>query len=138
MNQRRVWRWSGAAAGLVLALILCAYGFLRGGAPKLDGDVALAGLAADVTVTRDGLGVPTITAASHLDEARALGFLHAQDRFFQMDLMRRLAAGELSELVGSAAVDFDKQHRLYRLRTVAQQVLARATPRQREALQAYS
>lgn len=138
MNQRRVWAWIGTAAGLVLAQLLCAYGFLRGGAPKLDGSVALAGLSAEVTVTRDGFGVPSIAAASHLDETRTLGFLHAQDRFFQMDLMRRLAAGELSELVGSAALDFDKQHRLYRLRAVARQVLARATPRQREALQAYS
>ncbi len=136
--KRRALRWGLGTVGVLLALTLLAYGFLRGGAPRLDGSVKLGGLSAPVTVTRDALGVPTITAADHADAARALGFLHAQDRFFQMDLMRRLAAGELSALVGAAAVEFDEQHRLFRLRETAKQVLARATPAQRSVLQAYA
>ena len=60
------------------------------------------GLASPVTVDRDSLGIPTISAASRIDAARALGFVHAQDRFFQMDLQRRQPAGELSALVGAA------------------------------------
>jgi penicillin amidase len=134
----RLLRWSGAVIGLVLVLVLLVYGFLRGGAPRLDGEVGLKGLSAQVQVTRDALGMPSISAANRLDAMRALGFLHAQDRFFQMDLMRRLAAGELSELVGPAAVDFDKRHRLFRLRALAKQQLAQATPAQRASVQAYT
>lgn len=134
----RVLRWGGALVSLVAVLVLLVYGFLRGGAPRLDGEQPLKGLSAEVLVTRDALGVPSVTAKSRLDALRALGFLHAQDRFFQMDLMRRVAAGELSALVGSAAVEFDKHHRLFRLRALAEASLARATPFQRDALQAYS
>ena len=64
----------------------------------VDGTLTLAGLSAAVTVERDQLGVPTITAETRANAARALGFLHAQDRFFRMDLQRRQEAGELSEL----------------------------------------
>ncbi|HEX2668048.1 MAG TPA: penicillin acylase family protein [Gammaproteobacteria bacterium] len=135
---RRALRWGGYLAVLVVVLLLLVYGFLRGGAPRLDGELRLKGFASEVRVTRDALGVPSIAAQQRLDAIRALGFLHAQDRFFQMDLMRRLAAGELSELVGGAAVDFDKRHRLFRLRAVAQDVLAHATPEQRAGLAAYS
>ena len=117
--------------GLLLLVVITAYGLLHASAPQLDGKVKLTGLSASVTVTRDTLGVPGIDAHTRLDAVRALGFLHAQDRFFQMDLMRRLAAGELSELVGPAALEVDKQHRLFRLRAVAQQVVAQATPGQR-------
>lgn len=134
----RLLRWGGAVLGLVVVLALLGYGFLRGGAPRLDGAVSLKGLSAEVHVTRDGLGMPSIDAANRLDAMRALGFLHAQDRFFQMDLMRRLAAGELSELVGSVAEGTDKQHRLFRLRALAKQQLQQATPVQRAIVQAYT
>ncbi|MGH8278000.1 MAG: penicillin acylase family protein [Gammaproteobacteria bacterium] len=121
-----------------IAALLAAVVFLRGSAPQLDGTVKLAGLSAPVMVTRDALGVPTITAANADDMARVLGFLHAQDRFFQMDLLRRLAGGELAALVGPAAVKVDEEHRLFRLRAVAEQVLARDTPGQRALLRAYA
>ncbi len=134
----RVLKWVGAVVVLFLLLLLLAYGFLRGAAPRLDGQVALAGLSAPVTVTRDSLGVPAISGANRVDVARALGFLHAQDRFFQMDILRRVAAGELTELVGAAALDVDKRDRLFRLRDVAKQVVAAATPEQRAMLEAYS
>ncbi len=131
----------GLGAGLVILVLLAiiaGFLFLRGSAPQLDGTVKLAGLTAPVTVTRDRLGVPTITASNRLDVARALGFLHAQDRFFQMDLMRRLAAGELAALVGPAALPVDERHRLFRLRAVAREVLARVTPEQRALIDAYT
>lgn len=123
---------------LALLTVLGGWLFLRGSAPRLDGQLAIAGLHAPVTVTRDSLGVPVIQAANRQDAARVLGFLHAQDRFFEMDLMRRLAAGELSALVGPGALNLDKAHRLYRLRSVAQQVVAEATPKQRAFLTAYA
>lgn len=131
-------KWLVAVAAALLLLLLGAYGFLRGAAPRLDGQVALKGLSAPVTVTRDALGVPAVTGANRVDVARALGFLHAQDRFFQMDIQRRVAAGELSALVGGAALGLDRDNRLFRLRSVAEQVLARATPAQRALLDAYS
>ena len=80
--------------------------------PATDGSLSLAGLTQPVTVTRDGLGVPTIRAQSRLDLARATGFVHAQERFFQMDLQRRQPAGELSALVGAVALPVDREMRV--------------------------
>ncbi|WP_139369281.1 penicillin acylase family protein, partial [Xanthomonas axonopodis] len=80
---------------LVLAASLGLYLLMRGSLPQLDGDSALSGLAAPVSVQRDRLGVVTIDAANQLDAMRALGYVHAQERYFEMDLMRRAPAGEL-------------------------------------------
>src|SRR6185295_5713280 len=94
---------------LVLVAVLAAAaafwvrGELRASLPRLDGERRLPGLSAPVTIARDALGIPSIAGATREDVARATGFLHAQDRFFQMDLSRRRAAGELSALVGLAA-----------------------------------
>ncbi len=128
---------------LILILVLAGGGLwvrseVRASLPRLDGELKLAGLSAPVTVERDALGVPTIRAASRADVARALGFLHAQDRFFQMDLMRRSAAGELSALFGAVAIDADRQTRVHRFRHVAGQVLARADPEERKIFTAYA
>ena len=111
---------------------------LRASLPQLDGRLAVAGLDAPVTVTRDALGIPTITGTSRADVARATGFLHAQDRFFQMDLARRQAAGELSELVGAAALDADRQFRIHRFRAIAERALASADAEWRAVLDAYT
>src|SRR5690349_1500657 len=86
---------------------------LRASLPALDGRLRLSGLSAPVAIERDGLGVPWIRGRSRDDVARATGFLHAQERFFQMDLARRRAAGELAELVGSRAVPLDREIRLH-------------------------
>ncbi len=125
---------------LVLAGAAAAWGWwqMRGSLPQLDGTRVLAGLGAPVKIERDALGVPTITGATRADVARATGFLHAQDRFFQMDLLRRRGAGELSELFGPAAVEFDKGARLHGFRPLATKVLARATPEERALVQAYT
>ncbi|HJS74969.1 MAG TPA: penicillin acylase family protein, partial [Vicinamibacteria bacterium] len=100
---------------------------LTGSLPDVDGEVLLEGLAAPVAVDRDASGVPTIRAETRLDLARALGFVHAQERFFQMDLMRRRAAGELSELLGPSMLDVDRYHRVHRMRPRAERVLERAS-----------
>lgn len=135
---RRALRWVVGTAAILLLLLFATYGFLRASAPRLDGRFALTGLSAEVTVSRDALGVPTLTGASQRDVVRALGYLHAQDRFFEMDLLRRSAAGELSDLFGPIAVGVDKQHRLFRLRAVAAEVLARASPAERDLVTAYT
>src|SRR5258708_11030284 len=99
------------------------YGFLRCSLAILDGDVRGNGLTAPVTVTRDALGIPTITAGNRLDAAYVTGYLHGQDRFFQMDLLRRVAAGGLSGLFGPRAPAIDRRHRLHRLRPRAPRLL---------------
>jgi penicillin G amidase len=111
---------------------------VRGSLPLLDGEVALPGLSATVTVDRDVLGVPTVTGKTRSDVARVTGFLHGQDRFFQMDLMRRLAAGELSGLVGQYALDLDKDRRRHQLRAAARSWVANANSEELEILEAYS
>ena len=106
--------------------------------PPLDGDVVLPGLQAPATIARDAIGVPTITARSRVDLARAIGFAHAQDRFFQMDLQRRQPAGELAALVGAAAVSADRRQRVHGFRDVARRALALAPPGYRAELEAYA
>jgi penicillin G amidase len=128
-------------AALVLIVVLLGAWFvwqMKRSLPLLDGNLALAGLTQAVTVERDTLGVPTIRAATHLDVVRALGFLHAQERFFQMDLSRRRAAGELAGLVGKAAVPLDRAARIHGFRTVAQASFTQLSAVQRATLEAYA
>ena len=111
---------------------------LRASLPDVSGEIVVEGLGTPVTVERDALGVVTIRATSRLDEARALGFVHAQERFFQMDLMRRAAAGELSGLVGEQALEIDRARRPHRLRDVVERALETALPEYRAVLEAYA
>ena len=122
----------------VAAAVLWGRAQLHGSLPQLDGAHRLPGLAADVRVTRDGLGVPTIHAGSRADAARATGFLHAQDRFFQMDLSRRRAAGELAALVGPRAVVADRELRIHRFRAQALRALTLLSAEDREVLEVYT
>ncbi len=125
---------------LLAAVALCAFGLwwlLRGSLPQLDGNTALVGLAAPVSIARDADGTVTIDALSETDALRALGYVHAQERYFEMDLMRRSAAGELSALVGPAALEVDRQHRLHRLRARVQREMATIAGEQRAQLDAY-
>jgi penicillin amidase len=127
-----------AVALIVIVAAASAWLTLRASVPRLAGSVALTGLQAEASVQRDALGVATIHAKSQLDAARALGFVHAQERFFEMDLMRRLAAGELSELFGKVALDADKTHRPFRMRARAVETLASLSDGDRVLLQAYA
>jgi len=103
----------------LLAAGLWGYGQVRGSLPILNGSATVDGLAATVRVERDAMGIVTITARDTDDLYRALGFVHAQERFFQMDLLRRRAAGELSALVGEGALPLDRRHRVHRMRSRA-------------------
>lgn len=126
---------------LLLAVLLAAAGGwwrIRGSLPQLDGSLAVPGLAAPVTVARDALGIPTVTGKTRADVARATGFVHAQDRFFQMDILRRAGAGELSEIFGEAALGVDRAHRLHGFRRLAEKVLAALPADQRALLEAYT
>jgi len=135
-------RWSIRLA-LILILVIVALGFwthhlLEKSLPQLDGSTHLPGLSSSVTVERDNLGVPTIHGKTRIDIARALGFIHAQDRFFQMDLTRRRSAGELAELFGKRAIAIDKAARRNEFRTLAKNVLLNASKEERDIVEAYT
>src|SRR6185369_9204484 len=135
----RALRWIAAVVlGVAVAGACYAYLRLRASLPLLDGTATLARLGGEVVVERDVLGVPTVRGASRLDVARASGFLHAQDRFFQMDLLRRRAAGELAELFGPIALEVDRKTRRHRFRAVAARVLDLLPARARALLEAYT
>ena len=101
---------------LAALIVMAAYFTLRASLPRLDGEQKLSSLSLPVTVARDALGTVSITASQAPDAMRALGFAHAQERFFEMDLTRRSAAGELSALFGAATLAMDKDKRRHRLR----------------------
>jgi penicillin amidase len=130
------------AGGILLGAILSAAVFvwltLRASLPTLDGSASFPGLAARVSIERDAAGVPTITAANRIDLARGLGYVHGQDRYFQMDLLRRAAAGELSALFGPSLLPADRQLRLHQFRGVARDVVASLDEPTRALLDAYA
>lgn len=127
---------------LLVVLVLVGAGwitrYLNGSLAPLEGDQLLSGLEAEVLVERDAQGIPTITAASRADTAYALGVLHAQERFFQMDLLRRNAAGELSELVGTDAINHDSRIRIHQFRKRAEQALTEVGVEEAKLLNAYT
>lgn len=127
------------ATGLLIAvlLILIAALLLRASLPQYDGEATLAGLSAPVFIDRDALGSVTFKGESRLDLALAMGYVHAQERFFEMDLMRRQAAGELSELFGAASLAHDRKARAFRMRARATTVLQQLPETQLELLDAY-
>ena len=114
------------------------YLVLDGSRPKLSGTVRLQGLLQRTIILKDRYGIPTIKGNSRLDIARATGFLHAQERFFQMDLMRRRAAGELSEIFGEATIELDKKQRMHGFRRQARFILPTLTGIEQEILASYT
>ncbi len=130
--------------GTLVAILLVLVGLfwvratLRGSLPTLDGEIAVPGLQHEVTIERDAQGVPRILAAESMAAIRALGVLHGQERVCQMDLLRRRAAAELSELLGAAAIEADRRVRLHRLRARAEATVAAADEISRRELTVYA
>jgi penicillin amidase len=129
---------------LVLTIVLLAViGFvagwfaLRGSLPRYDGEVRDSTLSTSVRVERDALGTVTVQAANRRDANWALGYVHAQERYFEMDLLRRRAAGELAELFGQAAVPIDRAARSHRMRARMLAALEALPGAQHDALDAY-
>jgi penicillin amidase len=133
-----VLRVAVGAAFLLVAVALLAWFLLRASLPELDGSITANGLTGNATIERDASGIPVITASNRNDLAFATGFAHGQDRFFQMDMIRRQAAGELSEIVGAATIETDKRNRFHRFRARAKLVLAAASDTERLLLQRYA
>jgi penicillin amidase len=126
----------GLSVSMVLALAAGGW-LLAGSRARLDGSRAAAGLTAPVSISRDALGTATIEGRDRTDISYALGYVHAQERYFEMDLMRRMPAGELSALVGPAALKVDLNHRRHRLRAVVDAAYAQLPPAQKRELDRY-
>lgn len=128
---------------LLLLLLLVAAGVggtlaLRSSLPETEGRLVLSGPGAEVQIIRDWRGIPTIRAASERDAAFALGFAHAQDRLFQMDVMRRAVAGRLAEWFGPRALASDRYFRTVGLYRAAERQYALLTPELRNVVDAYA
>jgi penicillin amidase len=136
--QKLLLRVGVAIVALALAVALAGYLTLRASLPPLDGHRTAAGLGAEATLARDTLGVVTVSAHRPADLAYALGFAHGGDRLFQMDLLRRVSAGELAALLGPSVVATDREFRVHRLRAVARAAVERLPPADRALLEAYT
>ncbi|HEV2710277.1 MAG TPA: penicillin acylase family protein [Edaphobacter sp.] len=131
-----------------LALILAAAAFiagrywtrhaLRASLPQIDGTLSIPGLSAPVTIQRDAHGVPHIHAATLDDLIVAQGFVTAQDRLWQMDMLRRHAAGELAEILGPNLVPHDRAQRTLQVRAAADRAIATLAPDQLHWFQLYA
>lgn len=127
-----------AAVGLTIAGTIWARHTMRAALPVIDGTISVDGLHAPVTVTRNAQGVPSIRATSEDDLLFAQGYVTAQDRLWQMDSLRRHAAGELAEILGPGLVQHDKLQRYLQLRAAADRGAASLPADQRRELEAYA
>jgi penicillin G amidase len=114
------------------------YTVARSAFPQLDGSITIKGLSAPVTVIRDARGVPSIEAQTLEDLFFAQGYVTAQDRLWQMDLLRRLAAGDMAEIFGTDLVGNDREQRTLGLRVAAQKAEVALSPRDRSYFEAYA
>lgn len=126
-------------AVVVAAAAGAGYWYVHGKLPQREGEVAMAGLQTPVSVRYDARGVPHLQAQNQTDLYRALGYVHAQDRLFQMEIMRRLARGELAEVLGDKLLPTDTLFRSLRIREQAALMAQRQDHQSPawQALQAY-
>ena len=138
---RTALKWASRAAGALVVLAAAGaaggYLWLRGSLPEIDGERAASGLAAPVEVVRDRHGVPHVFARTEEDALFALGYVHAQDRLWQMEMNRRIGAGRLAEVLGAPALDTDRLLRVLGLHRRAEATLAHLSPRARRRIDAY-
>ena len=132
-----------AAAAAVVLLVLTVVWVLRyvlftRSLPRLSGKLVAPGLTQPVTIARDRLGVPHIRARSMPDAAFAMGVVHAQDRLWQMEFLRRVASGRISEFAGQEGIAVDRFMRRVGLHRVAQQEADRLSGEPKEMLEAYA
>lgn len=123
---------------LLILTFATAIWFLRAGVPGKNATYELKGLSHNVEIIKDGHGIPYISAKTREDAAFALGFVHAQDRLFQMDMMRRYASGELSEVLGKRTLTTDKFMRNFRFRARARDDFEHLSPHVKKSLEAYA
>ena len=132
----RIFYWTFTI--VLIAASVMVWWFVYRPLPQVDGTATLAGLQKEVTVERDNWGVPHIRAASLNDMAEAHGYGVAQDRLWQMDLLRRASRGELAEIVGDKALKLDRQFRTLGLGRAADRDVASLDAESRGAIEAYA
>jgi len=132
----RVFYWIFAI--LVIATAASAWWYIYRPLPQIDGSTSLPGLRQEVTVERDGWGVPHIRAATVEDLAEAQGYVMAQDRLWQMDLLRRVARGQLSEILGPTTLNIDKSFRTYGFGRAAERDATLLDAESRKVIEAYA
>jgi penicillin amidase len=139
---RLVWKWLPRAAAIVLAgvalVALIVFLAIRGSMSPSNGEARMAGLSATVHILRDRNGIPHIEAETAADAMQALGFAHAQDRFWQMHVLRMVAQGRLSEMFGEATIDADIFLKTIDLAGAAKSSFAALSEDGRAALAAYA
>ncbi|MGZ4969539.1 MAG: penicillin acylase family protein [Methylobacter sp.] len=139
MNIRKIILYAVLTLASVAAIIIGGgFWFLHNSMPQLDGTVKLDRLTADVRVNTDAHGVPVINAANRNDAVRALGYVTARDRLFQMELMRRKSAGRLAEIFGDMALDSDIKARTYGFHREAKAIFKKLPPNHQRYLQSYA
>ena len=135
---KRALRWAGAVVLVLLIALLAAFLWYRQSSlPVQQGEVTVLGLGAAVQIQRDAHAIPTLRAGSEADALFGLGFVHAQERLWQMDFNRRIAQGRLAELVGASGLDIDRMTRTLGLRAAAARLLESMDAETRRLLDAY-
>lgn len=134
------WLWRGLLTITLALLGVIGWGYwrLRSSLPQLSGTILANHIKAAVLIDRDAQGVPSIQAESRQDTAYALGFVHAQDRFFQMDLLRRVSSGRLGELVGEMALRSDRNFRRHRFEPLSLKVYEKLSDDKKSIVDAYT
>ena len=135
--RRLLWRSLGIVLALLAIAAVAIVLALRGSLPRYEGRVTVTALSKPVVVERDALGTVTLRAQNRRDLSWALGYVHAQERFFEMDLLRRRAAGELAEIFGSVALPADRTARAHRMRARASEALKSIPAQDLDELNAY-
>ncbi|HJV87150.1 MAG TPA: penicillin acylase family protein [Noviherbaspirillum sp.] len=123
---------------LLATFVAVALWYRSASQPQVDGKLKLEGLTAPVDIVRDAEGIPHIYAKSTADAYFALGYVHAQDRLWQLEMNRRIVAGRLAEILGPSALNTDRFLRTLGVRRNAERILAHLEPETRAALDAYA
>ncbi len=138
MKYIRFFKWVGLLlAGLLLILILTAYLMLHASLPEREGSITLEGVRDSVKITYDRMGIPQVWAKYESDAWYTLGWLHASERLFQMEISRRAAAGRLSEMFGEETMEIDRMQRRYGHTKMAENAIKNLDMDSRIRLQAY-
>ena len=138
-------KWFKVIIGIIVSflILIVAAGFifyhmLTTSLPKYSGRITVQGISGEIKIYRDSMSVPYIVANSDEDAAFALGYVHAEDRLFSMDLIRRAGEGKLSEIIGPKTIPFDKMFRTIGITETAKKIFAQLDPATLKILTAYS
>ncbi len=128
----------GTFIALIIGIIIISYFVLQSKIPEYNGEVKVSNISNDVKIYRDEHAIPFVIAEDDYDATFALGYIHAQERLFQMDISRRAGEGRLSEILGSETIPFDKMFRTLGIYKLCVESLPGLNPLTKKMLEAYS